>query len=1133
MVKNIPIVVILLLVFGCNKTVPVSVPKGQFSAIFLGVSNFGKVLIGKNRSTIIRLTNNTDSSRSVPNLTPSCETSDRTQCQFNLFSNGCPSLLAAGATCTATIKFAPLVIGNYQQFIDRDGFNLQMQGQGIEIGSLSIVDKSDWNIGIITAGNSVSREFVLSNNGQSDILAPSIVNVNNFFITETTCETYIRPGKNCSMVVLFNRKTAVASDENLQFLSSASDVAMINVHSDVRPASPNGAMSFSYLPTASIMKADGIETKTITIEKIPDMYGNQIIIPQTVNLTITNASFLGSTDPRNLILQTNISGKASFIIKSDLQTGVKTPITINLSNGNSFGLISIRPLSGTPARIDLMPFLDTLSLNSVSSVTIQTKPILDVNGGVVEDGTVIRFKHVSGITGSLDLGVTSTFQGIAHAKLSAPNTVGSEVIEVTSDTGDITTGPQTIHYVPGLPSGNFPVTPIYKVIYYQKDLSGIKRDSTNVVVGPILDSNLQGVGEGYVVDVTIYNGWLKGSQGQSVFEVFTGTDSIANFEVESNGYIGEISIEATVRSTIVTAKVHASSDQRIKFSRDPLNTMSFYKTYGSMIFDPSKLSPNSSSWNRLFKPDGITDADSSILGQTTYSSNIPTVVSFNFPKILGLDCFQNINEYTALFPCFYNKKFNSIQSPPSGSSVWGNSGFYLFGKDGSNSILESGSLAYDSQLGSVDNHGTYSTIFPIQSYLNESDRFYTFGGLQFANNSNTNSLIYNTTTSIYSGSNKVNSYYDKLNYSKSSLIGHRGIFLATTTESELNGKFIYGGFQTPKEATPYNLDSTISRIFNNPVTSEDSYEDLVILPDTLGNIPEPKILPGFYYDNNTDDVYLIGGLRKSGINYIFDDTIWKFNFKASSKKWINVCYSCHLPVMTNNYATILNFPIWETASIPSNFEDLQLVVHKTYVYKSDDGNVYMIYEGSSTNGGYILDLKNLVFSSASSSINNFSSKTMLRYNPYSGRLYGFDRNSDTSDNSLVSFYETPSETKQYYLSKFNLGTSGKENVLSLKFNINAYGKDALSSDYAANFYLYNFDTSRYDLIGQSNLQTDDQTKTQTVSGEITPSNNPSRYVDTNGNTYLLLTSGGNATLSGNGSGQSTLRINNITLDGIW
>lgn len=1172
MIKIFTIILTSSLLFGCAKKLPKVDLSGKFTASFLGVANFGKVIVGQSRTTRIKISNDTDSVQTTPNMNPICENNDIGQCPFTQLSNDCPATIPPGAYCLSTIKFFPLSVGIFSQKIDPSGFNLNLSGQGAVFGLLKIVDDSTWEItskldsnnqvSPIVAGDIIRREFLLMNSGESSILAPTISNQDTFFKESSTCEEYIRPGSSCSMTVIFKRTKAMESTELLKFVSTPDNIATVNVHSIVSPASPDGTIVFSV--DEKSMLADGSATKTINIDKVPDMYGNAIVTPMSLNLILSKATRVSS------LPITTISGRASFVIKSDLQTSnPKLPIIVNTSIGNAFGQLIIRPLSGKPAQIIIKPFLDTIIANGNSSVTIQTEPILDSNGGIIEDQTNIYFIH-SGVgtgAGTFDVGVSKTFQGVAHVKLTAPTVTnpGFEYIRVVykDELGNITvdSGPQIINYVAGPLAGNtFPITLSDQVIYYKKDNTGLKKDFSTVTAGPFQDAFGNNVGAGYAADVSVYNGWIKNTQGLSTERLYTNNQSLIQFDVEANGFIGDINVEILASIGFNTKSIHSSSDHKIKYEKDYLKNgerLKIFKTYSAKSFRPddspldvipndqdltsltSPLSPGKN-WNRLYKVGAITDIDEDLLGQTTYASDVVNETNFVFPKILGLNCIQNIKEYTALFPCFFNKKFDEIQAPPYGASTWGNSGFFALGKDGLNSIIQSSPINYPYQLGNPSNHGTYSTIFPTQLYIEESDNFYTYGGLQFNTSGSTYTIVHNNVSSVYKNAVGVNSSLDELTYSKESLISHKGLFLSSSTESARQGKFIYSGFKTPTSQQPaYTIDNTISRVFHNQETGEDSFEEVVVNPDINGFKPEPKILSGFYYDDSSDDVYIIGGLRKSSSTYVFDDTIWKFNFKSVVRRWERVCDNCGLPqeLVSLNFSALLNFPLWNTADIAGNFTEIQKYVHNTYVFRSDDGNIYMIYDNSTTgNEGWILDLSSSSLSRtvlAGNEIKSFSRNKMPMYNRYSGRLYGFKSGADTSETSRIDFFETKINTKQYYLAQFFLDSDAKNNVIRLSFNVSAFAKESLGSSEMISFYAFDFNAKKYQQIGSSSNRDSLSTKITPSVLNIEADSNPSRFVSSSGSVYLLLTSGESYSTETTTENQSTLRINSISLEGIW
>ena len=1147
--KAIIFIILISQLLSCAKKPATVITDGNLSITFLGVSNFGKVILGQSRTTVLRITNNSKDSKNIPSLSPQCSQS---QCPFTLTVNNCPTVLLPGSSCTASIKFEPTSLGTFNQTIDPSGFNKTISGQGVVNGYLEITNGVVWNIGTIVAGNSTSREFVFRNPGESRVPSPTIANVSNFINFSSNCEENVLPGDSCNMLVVFNRTSAISVTENLQFFSTTDNILSVEVTSNVIPSYPDGKMEFSYLSDKIL--SDGSEIKNISIIKIPDIYGNKVTGISQVRLTSTYSEFVdlsGNSLGSIITRDTDTSGNLDFRIRALPQSGVRNNINISSISGNSNGLSIIKPLSGKPYSISIMPFLNSIKANGLSSVNIQTEPILDSNGGFVDDGTKIYFNKVGG--GTLSTTMSLTYRGIAYVKLTSPTSVGSAIITAISEDGLVLSENKTVNYIPGSPAGNFNVIPDNKVIYFKSDISGEKIDSTLVRVGPIKDAFNQNVGSGYLAQVSITNGYQEGSSSIAPFNIFTDQNSMAYFNIEAGGNIGIISLEVNIQGIgAVSNTVYSSTDRQIRF-KSLANDAILYKTYGPILFNnfspDTRMLPNETSlinnnslagfgWDRLYRSEDLFDLDDVIIGQTTYTSDSAQIVSGVFPLLQGFNCIQNVGQYSALFPCFYNKELSSVLAPPNGASLWGNSGMYILGKDGTDSIFQSANINYEEQMGNPSNHGSYATAFPLQGYLKDTNEFFTYGGLQFLLSDFVKSLKYNSTSSFYSNSEKVSSGFDRINYSRQSVISHEGIFLASNAESEYNGTFIYGGFKRPTEANGYVIDNTISRITSNE-DGEVLFEKIVILPDFNGFIPNQKLVPGFFYDNSTNDVYLIGGFRKSGLTYSFDDTIWKFNFKDQTKRWLKVCDQCGLPVMDSNPDVLLNFPTWPADYVVGNFTALLSSIRNTYVFKSNDGNIYLNYEGSINGESWILNLKRssnldpMVFE-ASTGLKSFSSNSMLKYNNYSGRLYGFKKGVNYLDDSTINFYESEESTKPYYMSVFNLGAGSLNTVLSLKFKISAYGKSATNTQNIVSFYVYNFINNTYEVVGQSVKNNDTETKTNASIINVNPQDNPSKYLSPTGKIYLIVMPGSSSDLPSNSNNDlTTIRINSISLEGVW
>lgn len=150
---------------------------------------------------------------------------------FRISSQTCGSTLAASASCTVSIAFAPTTTGTRSamlQFTDTAGNNPQtaaLSGLGVAAGNLT-PNPSSLTFAITGLGSSSSSQsVVLANSTTSPVSIGSVAiagaDAGDFFISSTTCGSILVAGGNCITAVVFAPVAVGTRSATLQFADSS------------------------------------------------------------------------------------------------------------------------------------------------------------------------------------------------------------------------------------------------------------------------------------------------------------------------------------------------------------------------------------------------------------------------------------------------------------------------------------------------------------------------------------------------------------------------------------------------------------------------------------------------------------------------------------------------------------------------------------------------------------------------------------------------------------------------------------------------------------------------------------------------------------------------------------------------
>jgi fibronectin type 3 domain-containing protein len=169
-------------------------------------ANFGTISIGSTSApTQFTVTNSGGTSMSTP---VSITGTDAPQFPF---SNGCPSSLGAGLSCSVTVSFSPTTTGAKTATLTVGGQTASLTGSGT--GGLTISPASSAYGSIPIGTSTVTTVFTVSNISAQSLSTPvalSGTDATQFAISTNTCPASLAASNSCSVLVRFRPTTTGA-----------------------------------------------------------------------------------------------------------------------------------------------------------------------------------------------------------------------------------------------------------------------------------------------------------------------------------------------------------------------------------------------------------------------------------------------------------------------------------------------------------------------------------------------------------------------------------------------------------------------------------------------------------------------------------------------------------------------------------------------------------------------------------------------------------------------------------------------------------------------------------------------------------------------------------------------------------
>lgn len=313
----------------------------------------------------------------------------------------CGATIAAGASCTFVVTFAPGAGGTLTDTVDiayNDGAGLQsatrdLTGVGVVPGIISISDGPTYNFGSIAYGAMLDKTFTLTNTGSfpttsmsgSGLADPFSFKGGTYPGTGGTCGATLNNGDSCTVVVNFAPSVAGTFNDtmNIQFndgtanQSSGRDIQGVAITPGLLSISDGPTYNFGTHPTSTVHE------KVFTVTNIGTQTSTSIV-PTAIAAPY---SFKGGTYPgTGGDCSTSLTAAASCSI-----VVVYSPVTTGTHNTN----LELAYFDGVTNRTGVRPITGIGSSTAVL---------------VVSDGPTYNFGNVA-VAGSTERTFTVTNSG--------------------------------------------------------------------------------------------------------------------------------------------------------------------------------------------------------------------------------------------------------------------------------------------------------------------------------------------------------------------------------------------------------------------------------------------------------------------------------------------------------------------------------------------------------------------------------------------------------------------------------------------------------------------------------------------------------------------------------------------------
>lgn len=618
----------IFLLSSCAKEVEESSQEIFEVSVEATISDFGGVILGSDKSTSIKVTNNSQEILDINLTIPQ-------PFLLSSVSQACLGRkLAIGQSCIVSIKFEPIVEGEFFLDLTFGDKILNFKGVGLKNGFL-IVDSSVWDIGTSVAGTTKTKNITITNLGDLSITSPEFIMPSYIQVGLNRCGAFIASKQSCK--VNLEARLTEAGTNSGQITIQSIDGGFVNIDyvSTVEPSSASGLISFENTPFKMDSEGEEFLFKT---KEIKDSFGNKVSEGTRIFLTV-NSNLL-SLDGNSF--DTDSEGKISFRIRTRT---IKGEAIISLVSEQASGYLSFPITAGDAfGTISIKSFINNIPANGQTQTIITTEVIYDQYNNIIEDGTEVIFEVVGDASVSAGnnpkIKKTISIGGTAFVRVTAGTTASDIQLKVYSGeilnefneiVGYKANGTSVVSLVSGPAYGQFNMVSGVNSIYSNNNPpEGIDIPTqTGVNLGPIVDEFGNIVAENSPIQISISNGFnVSGVVPENNSVIYTDSFGRSSFLLVGANQRGNIKIDATIAGASSSLDVWSYEKSRVKYETSQ-NQVDFNFLHSSAQYNPNV----DRKWGIIKDGVPMANLDSNYYGFLKYSDRPATKFSLsdNFP----------------------------------------------------------------------------------------------------------------------------------------------------------------------------------------------------------------------------------------------------------------------------------------------------------------------------------------------------------------------------------------------------------------------------------------------------------------------------------------------------------------------
>ncbi len=438
---------------------------------------------GKGAQKAVTLTNTATTAITISSVTLTGTNAG----DFQIFSKTCGTSLAASASCSANIVFAPTSSGtrtavlNFTDSASGSPQKVTLSGTGIGTSGTVALTPNSLAFGSVTLGaTSASQTTTLRNGGSTSITVSSIsvtgTNPGDFLIGSKTCGNSLAAGASCTVTVAFKPTVAGTRSAALTVSDNASNSPQQAALSGTGASSSGGNVTVAPSSLSFGNTAVGVTSSAQTVTMTNGTKATVTI--HSVAISGANASSFAISSKT---CGTSLAAAASCAVNVTFRPGA--------SGGFSANLVFTDSAAGSPRAVALSG-----SSSSNSGFTINPmNPVVVVN-------EALQFSATTDVTWSASCGSIGSTSGV----YTAPSTTGSCTVTATETGGTHATDSTLVKVNSSPSSGKLAVYPTTAAVYTGTEQI-FQAQLTLVPDGHSLTYSIDGVVDGNSTTGTITN----------------------------------------------------------------------------------------------------------------------------------------------------------------------------------------------------------------------------------------------------------------------------------------------------------------------------------------------------------------------------------------------------------------------------------------------------------------------------------------------------------------------------------------------------------------------------------------------------------------------------------------------------